>query len=63
MKTLVDAVVAFEERLIYVDAILEAFDALAGDESPAWLLVLRDQMKCLNEAFEPVGLLSRGGTP
>ncbi len=61
MKTLVDAVVAFEERLFYVGAILEAFDHLAGDESPAWLLILRDQFKQLNGAFEPVGLLSRGG--
>lgn len=59
MSPLITAVLAFEDELMAFDALLDAFDQVAGDRSPAWLMVIQAQVKALNQAFEPIGGLSR----
>lgn len=60
MSALLDAVLGFEDRLIGLDSLLEAFDGVAGDAPPAWLMVMQSHVKGLNEAFESISILSRG---
>ncbi|MDP2442393.1 hypothetical protein [Rhodoferax sp.] len=60
MSPFITAVLAFEDRLLTFETLLEAFDQVAGDQTSPWLVVMQDQIQALNQAFEPISTLSRG---
>ncbi len=62
MSALLDAVIECEFKLIDMGAVLDAFDELAGDNSPPWLLVMMNHVKAVNQAFDAVSVAARETT-
>lgn len=59
MSALLDAVIVLEDRLVSTACLLEAFDTVAGESPPSWLLVVGEQVRSINAALELVSTLSR----
>ncbi len=61
-------VMDFEFAMLEMVILLDAFDEIGGDSSPAWLSVVRSEFRRLETAFSPVVAAAResrgmGGVP
>lgn len=53
------AVIDLEERFVDMACMMEAFDQVAGDNSPPWLVVVWAEFKRLELALDSVSTLVR----
>jgi len=59
MSALVTATIELEDRFASLVSLLGAFDALAGDDTPEWLFVVRQHTNRVDEVLEQVSKLAR----
>jgi hypothetical protein len=59
MSKLVDSLIELEDRAQELETLMHAFDGLAGDDTPSWMLVVWQRVRALNAALEPVSQLAR----
>ena len=60
MSALLAAVDTLNDRLLMAHAIGESLDAAAGEASPPWVYVFREQVESIRAAAEAVELVARG---
>lgn len=58
-ESLLDAVIALEDRMIRVESCFAALDALAGDRPPDWLVMVVDLFEGIQLSVERVSDLAR----
>jgi hypothetical protein len=60
MTELIRALIELEEKVDHFEALMGAFDGLAGDNPPSWLPVVWEKVRAVQASLEPVSKLGRG---